>query len=573
VSIELPEETTKMTAEIQSIDRDLEHRNLRTSEIRYRRLFETARDGILIIDTVTSKITDVNPFLVELLGYSMDEILGKELWEIGLLGDVEASHGAFRELQQAGYIRYEDLPLQTKDGKQREVEFVSNVYVEDGHQVIQCNIRDVTQRKKAEKELERLMIREKTARAQAEAANRSKDEFLAIVSHELRTPLTAILGMTMLLGTGKFEDTARAIEIIERNARAQAQLIEDILDISRITAGKLRLEVRPLDLTLTINTAIDSVRHMADSKHIQIQTQFDTDMELVSGDPNRLRQVLWNLLANAIKFSPRGGFVRVQLTRAEEPLGSQAQIVVSDTGDGINADFLPYVFDRFSQADSTTTRKHGGLGLGLAITRHIVEMHGGTIQVDGGGPGKGAIFTVGLPFVAPHGTESFTTGDESRTAYITLDTVTPFQSPPELNGLRVLAIDDEPDTLEMIRAVLSRCGAQVRTCISVAAALEALESWWPDVLLSDMAMPGEDGYALIEKVRGLERERGGRTPAMALTAYVRVEDRTRVLAAGYDIFVPKPVEPDELIATLANLVKGSGKSQASNRITPSGTPG
>jgi PAS domain S-box-containing protein len=559
-----------MTAEIHSIERDLEHRNLRTSEIRYRRLFETARDGILIIDAVTSKITDVNPFLVELLGYSQDEILGKELWQIGLLGDVEASHDAFRELQQAGYIRYEDLPLQTKNGKQREVEFVSNVYVEDGHQVIQCNIRDVTERKKAEKELDQVMLREKMARAQAEAANRSKDEFLAIVSHELRTPLTAILGMTMLLGTGKFEDTARAIEIIERNAKAQAQLIEDILDISRITAGKLRLEVKPLDPTLTINAAIDSVRHMADSKHIQIQTQFDAGVELIAGDSNRLRQVLWNLLANAIKFSPRGGFVRVRLTR-EEPHGSQVQIVVSDTGDGISADFLPYVFDRFSQADSTTTRKHGGLGLGLAITRHIVEMHGGTIQVDGGGPGQGAVFTVRLPSVAAREEESFTQGDESRTASITLDTATPFHSPPELNGLRVLAIDDEPDTLEMIRAVLSHCGAQVRTCISVAAAQEALESWWPDVLLSDMAMPGEDGYALIKKVRALERERGGRTPAMALTAYVRVEDRTRVLAAGYDIFVPKPVEPDELIATLANLVRGSGKSLESNRITASGT--
>jgi PAS domain S-box-containing protein len=560
---------TDMTEEIN--EQEQEHRRLRTSEIRYRRLFEAARDGILIIDAVTRKITDVNPFLMELLHYSRYEILGKELWEIGLLKDAQDSHDAFRELQENGYIRYEDLPLQTKDGTRREVEFVSNVYVEDGQQVIQCNIRDVTDRKKADHELGELMVREKAARADAEAANRSKDEFLAMVSHELRTPLTAILGMTMLLHTGKFEDTASAVEIIERNAKAQAHLIEDILDISRITAGKLHLDVKPLDLSLIINAAIGSVRHMADSKNIKIQTHFEPDAGLVSGDPTRLQQVVWNLLINAIKFSPRGGSVEVLLEGAGDGIGSQAQIVVTDTGSGISAEFLPFVFDRFSQADSTSTRKFGGLGLGLAISRHIVEMHGGTIQVDGGGQGTGAAFTVRLPLAAACDPEAIP--DECRTPSIPLEPVMRFPCPAELKGLQVLAIDDEPDTLEMIRAVLAHCGAEVRICISVACALEALKDWWPDVLVSDMAMPDEDGYALIGRVRALERERGKRTPAMALTASVRASDRARVLAAGYDVFVPKPVEPAELVANLVSLVRGNSMSLGGNWVQPGGMPG
>lgn len=546
-----------MTLESASNWPDLEQKNLRTSEIRYRRLFETARDGILIVDAVTRKITDVNPFLVELLGYSRDEFLGKELWEIGLLRDAEANHDAFRELQREGYIRYEDLPLESKDGKRREVEFISNVYEENGHPVIQCNIRDITERKQADQELERLMIREKMARAEAEAANRSKDEFLAIVSHELRTPLSAILGMTALLRTGKFDDYAGALEIIQRNAKAQTQLIEDILDITRITAGKLLLKVEPIRLAPIIDGAIDSVRHWADSKNIQIQVHLDTDIGLVPGDPNRLQQVVWNLLTNAIKFSPPGGFVRVGLERAGEIAEPQAHIVVSDSGNGISADFLPHIFDRFSQADSSSTRRHGGLGLGLAISRHIVEMHGGTIQIDGGGHGRGAVLTVILP-LTPHREEETNLPEAIPNRSIDVEGEALFHCPPELNGLRVLAVDDNPDTLEMIRGVLTTCGAEVRTCISVAAALDTLAIWRPDILVSDIAMPGEDGYALIGKVRAFEREHGTRrTPAMALTAYVRIDARAGVLTAGYDMFLPKPVEPIELTATLATLVNGS----------------
>jgi len=554
-----PDQTYSMGAKPQN------QSELRTSEIRYRRLFEAARDGILIIDAITRKITDVNPFLVELLGYGRDEFLGKELWQIGLLKDVEAAHDAFRSLQEEGYLRYEDLPLQTKDGERREVEFVSNVYVEDGHQVIQCNIRDVTERKQAQKELEQLMIREKTARAEAEAANNSKDEFLAIVSHELRTPLTAILGMTMLLRTGKYDDPAGAVEIIERNAKAQAQLIEDLLDISRITTGKLRLDVEPVSLAPTINAAIDSLRHWADSKTVQIQTRLDPEVGLVSGDSSRLQQVVWNLVANAIKFSPPAGVVRVRLERSCEPFGSHAQIVVSDTGNGIAPDFLPHIFDRFSQADSTSTKRHSGLGLGLAIVRHIIELHGGDVQVDGGGSGRGAVFTVSLP-LAPASTAKAVSAAEPPKASIDIVRAAPLHCPPELNGLLVLAVDDEADTLAMIRAVLAQCGAQVRTCVSVAAALDVLEGWRPDLLVSDIAMPHEDGFALIGKVRALERERGGRTPAMALTAYVRVHDQTRVLEAGYDIYAPKPIEPAELIATLAALVRGKSKSRRTDRV-------
>ncbi len=314
---------------------------LRASEIRYQRLFETARDGILILGAATRKITDVNPFMVELLGYARAEFLGKELWEIGLLKDKEASQVAFQELQENGHIRYEDLPLETKKGKRREVEFISNIYEEDGQQVIQCNIRDVTARKQAEKERSDLLAREQAARAEAEAANRAKDEFLAIVSHELRTPLTAILGMTSLLRMGRWDDSAGALEIIERNAKAQAQLIEDLLDISRIVTGKFYLEVKPVRLAHIINAAIDAVNPAADAKNIQIHTHLDKDAGLISGDPNRLQQVLWNLLSNAIKFTPEGGRIQIRLERVGEPPGSHAQVTVSDTGKVSARTFFP----------------------------------------------------------------------------------------------------------------------------------------------------------------------------------------------------------------------------------------
>jgi signal transduction histidine kinase/DNA-binding response OmpR family regulator len=385
--------------------------------------------------------------------------------------------------------------------------------------------------------------------SEASEANRIKDEFLATISHELRTPLTAILGWAQMLHGGKLDEATakRAITSIERNAKSQAHLIEDLLDISRIITGKLRLDVRSVDLAPIIEAAIDAIRPAADAKNIRLQKILDTQTGLVSGDPDRLQQVLWNLLSNAIKFTPRGGRVHIRLER----LDSHAQVAVSDTGQGVNAEFLPYMFDLFRQADSTITRMHGGLGLGLAIVRHVVEMHGGTVRADSPGEGEGATFTVRLPLIGLRPVEEMigATPHEGSAAGNGFS----FDYVPALKGLHVLVVDDEPETRDLLVAVLSRCGAEVRASSSAQDAIEALRQWQADVLVSDIGMPGEDGYELIRKVRALEPEHGGRIPAVALTAYARVEDRLRVLSAGFQMHVPKPVEPVELATVVASF--------------------
>ena len=521
---------------------------LRTSEIRYRRLFEAARDGILILNAATLRITDVNPFMTELLSYSREEFLGKELWEIGLFSDKETSQKAFRELQVKGYLRYEDLPLQTTEGKLREVEFVSNVYEEDSHQVIQCNIRDITDRKRAEEERRLLLESAQAARADAEAANSIKDEFLALLSHELRTPLTSILGWSRLLAAGSLDEIAskRAVDIIVRNARAQRQLIDDLLDISRIITGKLGLNVRPVGLTPIIEAIVDDLRPAADAKNIHLQTALDLRIVPISGDPDRLQQIIWNLLTNAIKFTPKGGRVQVRLERID----SHVELVISDTGQGIDPELLPHVFDRFRQSDSSSTRRHGGLGLGLAIVRQLVELHGGTVTAESQGTGEGTTFRVRLPLMSVHhelsdvemtrnmiGTNTLTNGQQS------------------LIDLRVLVVDDEPDARDLIAAVLTGRGAEVVSVGSAGEALREMERQRFDVLISDIGMPEMDGYSLISKVRQLPAERGGRIPAAALTAYAGVEDRMRVLSAGYQMHIPKPVDPGELTTVVANLAE------------------
>jgi PAS domain S-box-containing protein len=521
---------------------------LRTSEIRYRRLFEAARDGILILNAFTLKITDVNPFMTELLGYSRDEFLGRELWEIGLFHDKEASQGAFRELQETGYMRYEDLPLQTRHGARREVEFVSNVYEEDTHQVIQCNIRDITDRKRAEKERRLLLESTQAARAEADIANGVKDEFLATLSHELRTPLTSILGWSEMLTAGNLDDATskRALEIIVRNARAQRKLIDDLLDISRIITGKIRLDVRAVELAPLIEAIVDGMRPAADARGIHLKMALDPGTSPISGDPDRLQQIIWNLLSNGIKFTPKGGSVEVRLER----IRSHMEITISDTGQGIAPEFLLHVFERFRQSDSSTTRRHGGLGLGLSIVSQLVELHGGTVTAQSPGEGKGTIFTVALPLLSVH--------HESTNAHMThtltgSHTVT--DRHPSLANVRVLVVEDEPDAQELIAAVLTGRGAEVISVESADEALKEMELKRFDVLVSDIGMPLLDGYALIEKVRQLSAERGGRIPAAALTAYAGAEDRMLALSAGYQIHVPKPVEPAELTTTVASLAE------------------
>ncbi|MFN2510021.1 MAG: ATP-binding protein [Pyrinomonadaceae bacterium] len=519
---------------------------LRTSEIRYRRLFEAARDGILILNAHTLKITDVNPFMTELLGYSRDEFLGKELWQIGFFSDKKASQDAFRQVQAKGYLRYDDLPLRTKKGKTQEVEFVSNVYKEHGQQVIQCNIRDITKRKRAEDERALLLESAQAARAEADLANDIKDEFLALLSHELRTPLTSILGWSQMLTDVKLDEEAskRALEIIVRNARSQRQLIDDLLDISRIITGKLRLEVRPTELASIIEAAVDNVRPAADARSIDLQISSDPGISPISGDPDRLQQIIWNLLTNAIKFTPKGGRVQVRFER----IRSHVEITVKDTGQGIAPELLPHVFDRFRQCDSSSTRRHSGLGLGLSIVRQLVELHGGTVTAESPGAGEGTTVKVILPLISVHREQS----KEEMTRSL-VENQRPFVPQPTLNDLRVLVVDDEPDARELITAVLAGRGAKV---ISVGSGDEALVEigLHPfDVMVSDIGMPQMDGYTLIKKVRQLPSDRGGRIPAAALTAYAGVEDRMRVLSAGYQMHIPKPVEPAELATVVGSI--------------------
>jgi signal transduction histidine kinase len=386
-----------------------------------------------------------------------------------------------------------------------------------------------------------LLEGEQRARAEAEAANRIKDEFLATLSHELRTPLTSLLGWACLLRGSPLDETlhAKGIEAIERNAKAQARLIDDLLDVSRIISGKLNLEVRPLEVSSSIEAAIAVVRPAANAKAIQLVYKKDPSIGAISGDAARLQQVVWNLLSNAVKFTPQGGYIEVRVERVD----SHVRISVVDTGQGISAEFLPQVFDRFRQADSSTTRNYGGLGLGLAIVRHLVELHGGTVHAESPGEGLGATFYAIFPLLAelPQPED----GDQNGIRRI--------QSSTALDGLRVLVVDDEADARQIISAMMERTGAEVKTCESAREGLQLLQQWHPDVLMSDIAMPGEDGYSFINKVRSLPVDQGGHTPAAAFTAYAREEDQKRVLDAGFQMHIAKPVSSSKLVAMIAYL--------------------
>ncbi|HEX6731497.1 MAG TPA: ATP-binding protein [Pyrinomonadaceae bacterium] len=408
---------------------------------------------------------------------------------------------------------------------------------------------EVGERVKAEENLRAVLLREQLARTEAETANRMKDEFLATVSHELRTPLNAIIGWLHMLRRGHLDDETkvRALETIERNAKSQAQLVEDLLNVSRMISGKLRLQMGVVDAASVINAAIDAVQLAANSKDLELQVTLDPSARHVLGDANRLQQIVWNLLSNAIKFTPAGGRVTVQLERAE----SHMQIKVSDTGQGINREFLPYVFERFCQADGGSTRRHGGLGLGLALVRHLVELHGGNVRVQSAGEGKGATFIIELP-LAP---ADRLTSEKSRPELNKKDQNV--SSTTSLAGRRVLVVDDDVDTLQMLTVMLADRKAEVQAAASADEAMEILTWFRPHVLVLDLAMPGENGYSLIERIRRDEKDSGWMLPAVALTAQVRVEDRARALSAGFNMFVPKPVEADELITAIDGLAEAS----------------
>jgi signal transduction histidine kinase/CheY-like chemotaxis protein len=394
-------------------------------------------------------------------------------------------------------------------------------------------------------EREQLVEAERAARSESERIGRMKDEFLATLSHELRTPLNAMLGWSHILLSGKIkpEDFNRGLEAIARNARAQTRLIEDLLDMNRIVSGKVRLDVQSLDLATVIGAAVESVRPSADAKQIRLVQVLDPRAGPVSGDPNRLQQVVWNLLSNAIKFTPRGGRISVTLARVE----SCVEATIADNGMGIGAGFLPQVFDRFRQSDSSITRQHGGLGLGLSIVKQLVELHGGTVRAFSAGTGAGASFTVSLPVAA---------------VQPDLAGKAPYPTEPEhgfrgygarLEGVKILVIDDEPDARHLVEQVLIQCGATVATAGSADEGLAALAERRPDIIISDIGMPGKDGYEFIHQVRRLDIADGGGTPAIALTAFARSEDRTKALLAGYQVHLSKPIAPGELVATIVGL--------------------
>lgn len=400
--------------------------------------------------------------------------------------------------------------------------------------------------RRSEAERERLLAQEQALRREAEAANRMKDEFLATVSHELRTPLNAMLGWTRMLNTGAVAETDRqhALEAIERSARLQAHLIEDLLDVSRIITGKVRLDVRPLELSVVVEAALDAVRPAAEAKQIRLHKVIDPLPAPVTGDGARLQQVVWNLLSNAINFTGRGGRVEVAVRR----VNSQVEIVVADTGAGIRTDFLPHVFERFRQADGTRARTHAGLGIGLAIVRHLVELHGGTVHANSAGEGHGSTFTVQLPLTVAR----FTSDAAPDAGVRGMTTAVPLAV--SLDRVRALAVDDDRESRELVAAILQSAGAHVRTARSASEALRVLQEGGIDLLVSDIGMPEEDGYALIRQVRTAEGPER-RLPAVALTAHARIEDRLAALMAGFDVHVPKPVEPAELVTVIAALVR------------------
>jgi hypothetical protein len=408
-----------------------------------------------------------------------------------------------------------------------------------------ATITDIHPCKCAEQRAEQAYAAEQYARSEAEAASRMKDEFLAIVSHELRSPLNAMLGWSKLLKAGRLNEAmrAKAVQVIERNAEAQTQLIEDLLDISRIIRGKVRLTLAPVNLIQVIESAIDTVRPSADIKHIQIDFLHHTSTAFVTGDLDRLQQVVWNLLSNAVKFTPEGGRVGIELIQ----VGTQIQVRVIDTGKGIRPDFLPYVFDRFRQAENATTRTTAGLGLGLAIVHNLVEMHGGRVRVESQGEGKGTTFMVELPLLE---------NAQIQEHLLEINQLSSDNS--SLEGMRVLVVDDELDTRDFLVATLELFGAKTVSAASSSEGLQQMMQFKPDVVVSDIGMPNEDGYEFIEKVRSLPRDQGGNVPAVALTAFARQEDRHQAIAAGFQIHVAKPIEPLSLVSIIRTLTLNSG---------------
>ena len=509
----------------------------------YHAIFSLSTEPIAVIGPDGAYL-EQNAAHVQLLGFDDQELIGQTpAIHVGQ----QALEDVLRALTEHGEYRGEVIS-KTKSGETKQIELSAFTMRDEAGEPV-CFVaikRDVTERKRTEEESHELIQRERAARAEAEKANRLKDEFLATLSHELRTPLNAVIGWSRMLSSGRLdrEDAKHALEVIERNAWAQKQIIEDILDVSRVITGKLQLNLGPVDLVAIVDAALDAVRPAMEAKDIKIETVIDSSLKMISGDVDRLQQVVWNVLSNAAKFTPAGGQVQIHVNQTP----THVQICVSDSGPGIDPAFLPHVFERFRQADGSTTRTHGGLGLGLAIVRHLVELHGGTIDAENRTDGTGAIFTVRLPL--PSGELHFEKAALAAAA---------FQDAPTLDGLRILLVDDEPDTLDLINVELAQHGGDVTAVTTAAEALSLLTDSKFDVLISDIGMPDMDGYELIRELRKREAGTDVRLPAAALTAYARVQDRMRAVLAGYSTHIAKPVDATELITVVASLAGRLGK--------------
>ncbi len=504
-------------------------------------IVESADDAI-IGKNLDGIITSWNRGAEQTFGFKAEEAVGKPVSILIPIDHPNEEPGILARLRRGERIEHYETQRVRKDGRLIDVSLtISPIKDKSGNVIGASKIaRDITERKRVEARERDALRQAQIARQDAEKANRAKDDFLATISHELRTPLTATLGWTRMLAAGTLDEAskAKAIEVIERNVLTQAQLIEDLLDISRIISGKLRIEVKPVETPGLIDAALEVIRPAAEAKQIGISTLVDSAASPISGDFQRLQQVIWNLVSNAVKFTPRGGSIRVEVQRVR----SHIEISVTDSGIGIRADFLPFVFHRFSQADSSITRSHGGLGMGLAICKSIVELHGGSISALSAGEGTGSTFIVKLP-IAPMRSRPGAEDDSLPNE---------FERQPELVGLKILVVDDEQDTCEMLRFLLDSAGAITQTAKNAEDALEIIETWEPDILISDLGMPNVDGYELIKRIR-TGASRHVKLPAVALTALTRVEDRVKALAAGYHMHVAKPVEPTELLTVVASL--------------------
>ena len=514
-------------------------------------------EGLCALDR-EGRLTYMNAAAERMLGWRESELTGRFTHDVIHFQradgtPIPAGECALLGVMRSGTsVRIEEDVFTRRNGSTFPVSYTSSPIVTGG-QVAGAVLafHDISDRREEERKRQSLLTREQELRADAEAANRLKDEFMATLSHELRTPLNAIIGWAHLLRTGTLDEptSARALETIDRNAKAQNQLINDILDVSRIITGKLHLTQQPVDPGAVVEAALDTVRPTAEARQIQMESSLEPGTGTVSADPDRLQQVVWNLLSNAIKFTPKGGRVQVRLRRVD----SQALIVVADSGPGISPEFLPHVFERFRQGDASTTRSHVGLGLGLAIVRHLVELHGGTVEASSAGEGQGATFSVHLPLISAARPEKPAAPSAKETPSGS-GAAGAVAGAAQLGGLRILLVDDDLAGREAMATVLQSRGAQVIVASSSEEALEAMGREHPDVLLSDIEMPGEDGHSLIRKVRALPQDRGGGIPAAALTAYARGEDRQKALSAGFQVHVPKPVQPDELAAVIAELL-------------------